>query len=427
MYDINIFGVGFCGVRFWRYGMSEPLAAERAHLQQPTPFLYACKMKMINLLVPGMLQDLKQKKYMKKLSLYSFLMVLSLLTVSNAYAYDLEVDGIYYDLNMDNYTATVTSGTNKYAGDVVIPSKITYKTVDFNVVKIANSAFYSCKDLKSVSIGEGVTSIGSDAFCASTNLVSVSMPSTVKAIGNGAFFQCFALVKADLPEGIEKIEHSTFCDCKKLEEIKIPSTVKRIGSQAFSGCKSVKKIIIPKAVEYIDANGFGGLALEELVVEDGDNVLKVTDWTFYYSSTETFYIGRPVTANMFFERNKTKTLILGPNLKKWYYSYTGTGVTKVISKITDPSQLVPVFDSITYLDAELIVPNGTLELYKADENWKKFLSISEEGTGTAIESVNVGQVTNDKQMFNLGGMRNSGSGKGISIIRENGKVRKVVR
>ena len=35
---VSIFSVGFWFARFWRYGMSEPLAAERAHLQQPTPF-----------------------------------------------------------------------------------------------------------------------------------------------------------------------------------------------------------------------------------------------------------------------------------------------------------------------------------------------------------------------------------------------------
>ena len=37
---VSIFSVGFWFARFWRYGMSEPLAAERAHLQQPTPFFY---------------------------------------------------------------------------------------------------------------------------------------------------------------------------------------------------------------------------------------------------------------------------------------------------------------------------------------------------------------------------------------------------
>ena len=64
-------------------------------------------------------------------------MVLSLLTASNAFAYDLEVDGIYYNLAMDNYTASVTSGDNKYIGDIVIPPKFSYNyKVEFDVVEI---------------------------------------------------------------------------------------------------------------------------------------------------------------------------------------------------------------------------------------------------------------------------------------------------
>ena len=67
-----------------------------------------------------MLQE-QNKTFMKKFSLYLLSTVLSLLTASNAYAYDLEVDGIYYNLDMSNYTATVTHGDKQYAGDVVVP------------------------------------------------------------------------------------------------------------------------------------------------------------------------------------------------------------------------------------------------------------------------------------------------------------------
>ena len=248
---------------------------------------------------------------MKKFSLYSLLTVFALLTASNAYAYDLEVDGIYYNLDMTNYTATVTYGDNKYAGDIVVPSTIQYKTAKFDVVKIGGSAFED-------------------------------------------------------------------------------------------------------------------LTLDELIVEDGDDEVSVFYWPFYGTSTKTLYIGRPIPLNANFKNNETQTLILGPQLNKWYNSYTGTGVTKVISKIENPSQLAPVFDAITYLDAELIVPNGTLELYKADENWKKFLSISEEGTGTGINSINAANAEGT-QTFTLSGIRTSANSKGISIIRENGKTKKVVR
>ena len=363
---------------------------------------------------------------MKKFSLYSLLTVFALLTASNAYAYDLEVDGIYYNLDMDNYTASVTYGDNKYAGDVVVPSTIQYKTAKFDVMAIGESAFSECKALTSVKIAEGITKIGSWAFYNSENLVEVVSPSTVKTISGRAFQSCDNLEKVTLPEGIERIENFTFDNCYKLSEIKIPSTVKEIGSSAFYNCTSVKKLVIPQNVTFIECSAFGSLTLEELVVEDGEKEIKIDLFPFDNTSAKTLYMGRPMSLTSWFKSNETQTLILGPKLNKWYNSYTGTGVTKVISKIADPSQLAPIFDNITYLDAELIVPNGTLDLYKADPNWKKFLSISEEGTGTGINSINAANAEGT-QTFNVGGIRTSANSKGISIIRENGKTKKVLR
>lgn len=424
---ISIFSVGFCVARFWRLAVVRAFSSGTSSSTATHALFFVCGRITIflNYLVLGMLQE-QNKIFMKKFSLYSLLTVFALLTASNAYAYDLEVDGIYYNLDMTNYTATVTYGDNKYAGDVVVPSTIQYKTAKFDVVKIGGSAFERCSELTSVRIGEGVTAIGKEAFQYSKKLVKVTIPSTLRTIGSGAFYQCESLEEATLPEGVEEIEYSTFCNCYKLAEIIIPSTVKTIGSNAFDNCQSVKKLFIPKSVTYIDTSAFEDLTLDELIVEDGDGEVSVFYWPFYGTSTKTLYIGRPIPLNANFKNNETQTLILGPKLNKWYNSYTGTGVTKVISKIENPSQLVPVFAPITYLDAELIVPNGTLDLYKADENWKKFLSISEEGTGTGINSINAANAEGT-QTFTVGGIRTSANSKGISIIRENGKTKKVLR
>lgn len=354
-------------------------------------------------------------------------MVFATMISTKAYAYDLEVDGLYYNLDMDNYTATVTSGDNKYAGDIVVPSQINYKTAKFDVVKIGSSAFSSCDGLTSVTISDGIKEIENSAFASCDKLVKVTIPSSVQTFGNDIFKNCIELVEAILPEGIEKIEYGTFQGCSSLPEIQIPSTVKTIEGYAYRNCKSVKKLSIPNHVVAI--NGYStleNLTLDEFIVEDGDDELKVEWYPFSDTSAKVVYIGRPVNLTSYFKSDEIETLILGPKLNKWYDSYTGTGVKKVISKIADPSQLAPTFDNITYLDAELIVPKGTLDLYKADPNWKKFLSISEETT-TGINNANADVNAQGAQRFTLGGMRTSGSSKGISIIRENGKVKKVVR
>ena len=52
----------------------------------------------------------------------------------SALAYDVEVDGIYYDIS--GTTATVTSGWEEYSGNIVIPESVTYNNSKYSVTSI---------------------------------------------------------------------------------------------------------------------------------------------------------------------------------------------------------------------------------------------------------------------------------------------------
>ena len=80
------------------------------------------------------------------------------------HAYDVEVNGIYYDLNKDDNTASVTCkyfesqyNSSAYSGDVVIPESITVDNIEFAVTSIGSYAFYYCSSLTSVTIPNSVT------------------------------------------------------------------------------------------------------------------------------------------------------------------------------------------------------------------------------------------------------------------------------
>ena len=101
---------------------------------------------------------------MKRFTLFLFSLILSVVFSTSALAYDVKIDGIYYNLISKGKTADVTYGEEKYSGEVVIPSSITVEGKEYTVTSIGNSAFYECSSLTSVTIPNSVTSIGERAF-----------------------------------------------------------------------------------------------------------------------------------------------------------------------------------------------------------------------------------------------------------------------
>ena len=99
------------------------------------------------------------------------LLVLLIFSASSVLAYDCKVNGICYNLNTTDKTASVTRGN--YIGDVVIPEAITYEGTAYSVTSIDYSAFEDYYGLTSVTIPNSVTSIGRRAFAGCSRLTSV--------------------------------------------------------------------------------------------------------------------------------------------------------------------------------------------------------------------------------------------------------------
>ena len=170
---------------------------------------------------------------MKQFFLRTCLAVLSLLTAATSFAQWFEADGIYYEINDDKKSVSVTRSDDSYSGPVTIPSSV------------------SRKDEESDEDEEGtyvVTSIENYAFNFSgefdpffheiderPRLTSIYIPESVTSIGKEAFWGC-SMTSINIPLSITSIGPSTFWNCNRLNSITISSSVTTIEESAFGSC-----------------------------------------------------------------------------------------------------------------------------------------------------------------------------------------------
>ncbi len=134
--------------------------------------------------------------------------------------------------------------------------------------------------IKSVVIGNGVTSIGVSAFLNCKNLTDIAISDTVTSIGDCAFADCSALTSITISDGVTSIGDSAFSGCKSLANIIIPDGVTSIGNYAFDYCTNLTSITIPESVTSIGAGAFSDcLSLTSITIPDGVTSIKYR--TFY--------------------------------------------------------------------------------------------------------------------------------------------------
>ena len=140
------------------------------------------------------------------------------------------------------------------------------------------------ESVKSIVIGDSVTSVGSEAFSGCTGLTSVTIGNSVTSIGYFAFEKCKSLTSVFIPDSVTFIGHGVFKNCESLSTIavgsgntsfcivdgvlynknvttlitcppdkagvtlKIPSTVTKLEPYSFSNCGTLKNLDIPDTV-----------------------------------------------------------------------------------------------------------------------------------------------------------------------------------
>ena len=141
-------------------------------------------------------------------------------------------------------------------------SNIHSVTIPQKVTSIGKRAFYDCKNLTTLVLGEDIKTIGNYAFECCTSLTGVTIPQSVTSIGKKAFYQCIHLKTLSFGENIktniETIGDEAFYYCIELESVTIPQSVTSIGNDAFGQCHDLQSLTIKDAATSIGHRAFLG-------------------------------------------------------------------------------------------------------------------------------------------------------------------------
>ena len=246
----------------------------------------------------------------------------------NAFSETVEVNGIWYELNSADHTATVVVNPSNhgfhyyeaeadlyyYKGDVVVPSSVTWQSVSYTVTAIGAHAFSYCQQMTSIQLPVTITKVGDQAFDRCHSLKEITLPDGITTLSNYLFYDCRSLERINLPASATSFAHFTFYDLPSLQQLTIssdsktyqtldgvlfskdlstlyvfpagrtgsytvPDGVKTIGTNAFR-IAHITSVILPETVQKLDSYSFEGSSLTTIHLPASLNNINYMAWVF---------------------------------------------------------------------------------------------------------------------------------------------------
>lgn len=369
---------------------------------------------------------------MKKVTLF-LLAILTFASYNKAYSleYDIEVGGLFYKiLSISDLTVSIVGEKDQSSSSIVIPDYIEYNGRTLSVIEIGEEAF-TRESITEVTIGNKIKNIKRGAFNG-TSISSISIPPCVDNLET-AFDNCRNLCKVifqdceksikigyldtesiylgrniitDLDGGIypstfersrlgnrlkkaeigpkmTKIPQFAFF-LTQIESINIPGNIRTIDVGAFYECKTLKTVTIEKGIEplsfedywFSDFSPFRRCHISTLNIDRELEDVKMSG----LDSIDNIVIGENVSKIYFFNPREQKQITFPNNIKEIDGEAWDDNLETIICEAINP----PIFTNPdpdhfpykVYLNASLLVPNESIELYRSADIWKNFFNIN---------------------------------------------------
>ena len=142
-----------------------------------------------------------------------------------------------------------------------------YYSDEVNPLCSAHHLYLKGKEIKDLTIPNGVTEIKAYAFQGCSGLTSMTIPNSVTSIGNSAFRYCSGLTSITIPNSVTSIYGGAFYDCKLtyiISEIETPFKISNVFGYKPKAC-----LIVPKGTKssYKTTSEWNGI---KYIVEGGE-------------------------------------------------------------------------------------------------------------------------------------------------------------
>ena len=316
-------------------------------------------------------------------------------------------------------------------------SSLASVTISNSVTSIGGWAFQNCSSLASITIPNSVTSIGGNAFygCSSLNSIRVEATRPPQLGGEAVsasicYIPCGATFAYELSDWGYCVDVFVEVGCdicgddlvweyndsqlsiagygdmydydiepqpwqeyrNKITQISLPNGMTSVGASAFAECKYLKSVTIPSTVKKIHDSSFEDCRSLESVTFAGTALREIGDWAFYNChSLKDITIPEGVTSigkAAFFDCSHLNELTLPSTVQT--IEDNAFGQCAQVKKMNVKAAVPPVVESETFEDIDrsipVLVPQGTLKLYREAPYWQEFFNIAESEVMAGVEN-----------------------------------------